>query len=111
MKKELLEVLLGKALTALIEQNGGSMEQALDDMKIVSKKDRKAIKKWFGWEEEDELPTEDEIRRPGPINTDKQFEDYIRNYLEYEYGSEVESFVYEFDMSRIYIYNIIWKED
>lgn len=61
--------------------------------------------------DEDKLPTEDEIGRPGSIDSDKQFEDYICNYLESEYGAEVESFAYEFDMRRIYIYAIVWKED
>lgn len=111
MNKLKFKELFSKALSALIESNGGSMEQALDDMKITSEEDRKAIKIWFGWEEEDELPTEDEIGRPGSIDSDKRFEDYICNYLESEYGAEVESFAYEFDMRRIYIYNIVWKED
>lgn len=52
MEKDLLEELLGQALNALIEHNGGSMEQALDDMGVQDERDRKPIKEWFGWEEE-----------------------------------------------------------
>lgn len=52
MSKELLEKLLGQALNALIEQNGGSMEQALDDMRVRNERDRKSIKEWLGWDEE-----------------------------------------------------------
>lgn len=52
MSKELLEELLGQALATLIEQNGGSMEQALDDMGVQDERDRKPIKEWFGWDEE-----------------------------------------------------------
>ena len=52
MDKELLEELFAKALATLIEQNGGSMEQALDDIGVQDERDRKPIKEWFGWEEE-----------------------------------------------------------
>ena len=57
MDKELLEELFAKALATLIEQNGGSMEQALDDIGVQDERDRKPIKEWFGWEEETDEQT------------------------------------------------------
>ena len=57
MKKEELEELASKALCALVGANGGSIESSLDDMRIDDEGERKAIKKWFGWEEE---PRDDE---------------------------------------------------
>lgn len=52
MDKELLEELFAKALATLIEKDGGSMEQALDDMGVQDERDRQPIKDWFGWENE-----------------------------------------------------------
>jgi len=52
MDKELLEELFAKALATLIEQNGGSMETALDDLGVQDERDRKPIKEWFGWDDE-----------------------------------------------------------
>lgn len=57
-----------------------------------------------------ELPTEDEIRRPN-IDDDDEMEEYLRIYLETEYAHEVESFTFEYDMRKVYITNIKWKED
>ena len=54
MDKELLEELLSHAIEALIESNGGSIEQALDDMGVQEERDRQEIKDWFGWDEEEE---------------------------------------------------------
>ena len=48
-----LEIMLSKSLTALIEKNNGSMEQALDDMNVRDEKTRQEIKEWYGWEEEE----------------------------------------------------------
>jgi len=52
MDNELLEELLARALSALIERNGGSIEAALDDMGVQDERDREPIKLWFGWENE-----------------------------------------------------------
>lgn len=45
------------ALTALIRRNGGSIEEALDDMKIKDGPTRGSIKHWYGWDEEEYLDT------------------------------------------------------
>ena len=49
MKKLNFEDLFGQALGALVDENGGSLEAALDEMD-VSDEERVAIKNWFGWE-------------------------------------------------------------
>ena len=48
------EDLAAKALCALIEANGGSIESALDDMYIKSESERELIKQWFGWDWDDD---------------------------------------------------------
>ena len=60
MSKELLEELFAKALATLIEQNGGSMEQALDDLGVQDERDRKPIKEWFGWDDEEDSNYEED---------------------------------------------------
>lgn len=52
MTTQKLENLTSKCLAALIEQCGGSMEEALDCAKVVKETERQEIKNWFGWEEE-----------------------------------------------------------
>ena len=44
------EDLAVQAINTLIEQNGGSLETALDDMKEFDEEKRKAIKEWFNWD-------------------------------------------------------------
>lgn len=51
MKKLNFENLFSQALGALVDENGGSLESALDELS-VSDEERVAIKNWFGWEEE-----------------------------------------------------------
>lgn len=62
-------------------------------------------------DEENSLPTQVEIHRPGSIDDEDEMDIYIRNYLETEYGHKVSSFYMEFDATRIYISNIEWGED
>lgn len=52
MKKEQLENLLGASLSALVNECGGSLEEALDLMRIREPKLRQEIKVWFGWDNE-----------------------------------------------------------
>lgn len=73
MDKQGLEGFFSRALTALIEHNGGSMEQALDDMKITNIYDRKSIKGFYGWDEDEDY-TDDEEDLPDE-DTDDEFED------------------------------------
>ena len=47
--------LFGDALFCLIEHCMGSMDEALDCLNIRDEKKRKAIKEWYGWEEEEEV--------------------------------------------------------
>ena len=47
------ENLFAKTLAALIEEQGGSIEAALD-LIVYDKKEREEIKKWFGWKEKEE---------------------------------------------------------
>ena len=56
------------------------------------------------------FPTEDDIHRPD-IDDDDEMEQHIREYLEREYHCEVESFTFTYDMRRVYIENIKWKEE
>jgi len=51
--------LFGQALSCLIEDCNGSIEDALDAMRIRDNEKRKAIKEWFGWEEEFEVKVHD----------------------------------------------------
>lgn len=39
------------SIMALIERNGGSLEETLDEMKITSKTARRNIKKYLEWED------------------------------------------------------------
>lgn len=48
-----------KALGALIDYNGGSLEQALDDMHIQENYLRKQIKEFIGWDDEEYANDED----------------------------------------------------
>ena len=54
------------------------------------------------------LPDELTISRPSNLETDDDFDEYISDYLSDEYGFCVNSFNYEFDMTRIYISKINW---
>ena len=56
MTKALTEQLLVLAIGSMLDNNGGSMEQALDDIGIKNNAIRSEIKEWFGWEELEELP-------------------------------------------------------
>ena len=90
------------------------IRKGIEDVELVVERiNGPVVESWYIWDNSKkvDLPEEDEIGRPGSIDSDKQFENFIRDYLECEYGSEVESFTYEFDMRRIYIHNIVWKED
>ena len=51
MSKLDFENLFSQALGALVDENGGSLESALDELS-VSDEERVTIKNWFGWEEE-----------------------------------------------------------
>jgi len=62
-------------------------------------------------EKKEELPTEDEIRRPSDIDDTEELEKYVTKYLESEYNHEVKSFNMEFDSRIIYISEIKWSED
>ena len=54
MTKEKLEELLASAINALLDENGGSLETAMDDMGIKDDATRKEIKEWFNWDEDEE---------------------------------------------------------
>lgn len=53
-EKELdFEVLFCKALTEVVEHNGGSLDSALYDMGIQFESETgKAIRDWYGWDDE-----------------------------------------------------------
>lgn len=56
------EELFSDALGALVSECGGSIETALDEMYVRDIETRDAIRKWFGWDDEeyDEEDEEDE---------------------------------------------------
>lgn len=58
----------------------------------------------------EDLPTEDEIRRPGGIDDTNDMEIYVKGYLESEYNHAVKSFNVEYDMKNVYITEIIWED-
>jgi len=58
----------------------------------------------------EDLPTEDEIRRPGGIDNTNDMEIYVKDYLENEYNHAVKSFDIEYDMRKVYITEIVWEE-
>ena len=53
------------------------------------------------------LPREEEISRPC-IEDFNEMAEYISSYLRNEYGFCVNSFKFDFDMKKIYIYDIDW---
>ena len=102
------------ALTALIRRNGGSIEEALDDIKIKDGPTRGSIKHWYGWDEdegesenEEGLPNEFDCYRPS-IYDDKGLEQYIRKILHDGYGYKPKTFKFDYDERRIYVYQITW---
>ena len=104
------KVLFIKAVEAMLDQNGGSLSQVLDDLRIDwDSEESKQIRSDFDWEDEDELdlPTEVEISRPDIEDID-EIEEYISDYLSDEYGFCVNSFKFDFDTKKIYIYDIDW---
>lgn len=46
------EELFFRAFAEVIGSNGGSIETALDNIRITDEKTRQKIKNWFGWDEE-----------------------------------------------------------
>lgn len=65
------EDLFCKALTELVESNGGSLNSALYDMEIqFESKTGKAIRDWFGWEDINEEDNHSEL----PWDYGKHFE-------------------------------------
>lgn len=46
------EKLFYKALYTVIEHNGGSLEESLDDIGITNSKERRTIKKMLDWDNE-----------------------------------------------------------
>lgn len=61
--------------------------------------------------DEDELTSENVIGRPSSIDDYDEMEDFVRDYLETEYGHKVVSFTLEYDMRNVYISNIEWGEE
>ena len=53
-KKLNFNELFGIALSCLIEYDNGSIDDALDDMRIRDREIRQEIKDWYGWEKEDQ---------------------------------------------------------
>lgn len=72
------EILFSNALTGLIENNGGSIEEALDYLGVDEDIDRAVIKDWYGWDCDGNLPKECIV----------DFSD-MEN-IEYEYGANME---------------------
>ena len=55
------EKLFISSIYALIEFNGGSLEQAMDDMGLRNKETRKQITEYLEWDEEDEEDEDDDF--------------------------------------------------
>jgi hypothetical protein len=99
-----------QAVSTMMEQNGGSLWQALEDLGIDWDSDEgKQIRDDFDWEDEDELDLPDklEIDRPD-IDGFDEMEEYINDYLSDEYGFCTNSFKFDFDTKKVYIYEIEW---
>lgn len=114
--KQDFEELFSKALATLIEQNGGSIETALDDMGIQDERDREPIKEWFGWDkdediDDEEIPAECYLNYRIKGETDKEIEANIKQHLEEQYLCEVKSFRYDLDSVSTHIYDIVFNED
>ena len=82
MSKLDFENLFSQALGALVDENGGSLESALDELS-VSDEERVAIKNWFGWEEEFTVKVHD-------IDYCIELEDLESNGFDTENMSDVE---------------------
>ena len=78
--------------------------------KLLEGKEKKKEEEKRAEDAKEELPTEDEIRRPSDIDDTEELEEYVTKYLESEYKHEVKSFMMEFDSRKIYISEIKWSE-
>ena len=100
------------ALAAVIKHNNGSMEDALDDIGIKNKEERKKIKEWYGWDED--LPEEVTVQLDDlaldDIDDEEEVEDAIRDYLNDEYENYAVSFSWERgdDVDTLNVYDIKW---
>ena len=110
MTKERLEQILDNVLAWGNDHDEEFRECLIDAMDLTDEEIKELeLEEYVREEEEDlDLPTEDEIGKPSNLETDDDFEEYISNYLSDEYGFCVNSFKFDFDTKKIYIYNIDW---
>lgn len=91
--------LFGNALGCLTEACDGSIEGALDTMRIRDKETRAEIKNWYSGGESRRLPTELRVLA-SDIGFDYSLcseDDTVSGYLEEEYGHSVRDFSWEYD--------------
>ena len=53
------ESLFADCLSGLVEECGGSIETALDQL-TYDEEERQAIKEWFGWDDEEDYDEDEE---------------------------------------------------
>ena len=104
-KKLNFNELFGIALSCLIEHDSGSIDDALDDMRIRDREIRQEIKDWYGWEEEknqyvpdDDYDEDDEGY--DPVNPPINLYDYL---TENSNGAWI-SFSFNLDGTRRFCY-------
>ena len=123
------EILFSNALTGLIENNGGSIEEALDYIGVNEDLERAVIKNWYGWDEDYcSLPEEmiidcgDYPQLAGAIYESIEYGDIESVLEEIMYDNKVKSFKYELfkpndkykyvlEGEFVYVYDIEWEEE
>ena len=90
------EQLFGQALGEMLDHAGGCLDIVLSDMGITDEETIKAIKKWYDWEEEPDLPDIVNLNINDLDYKDgDDLDEKISNYLSNEYGFCVNGFLIE----------------
>jgi ferritin-like protein len=115
--------LFGTALGCLIEACGGSMEDALDTMRIRKEELRTEIKNWYGWEEEytvkvtnidyciKEEDVCDEIANDASIEEDsEEYYEAIQNKIKEIKADLPQTFTFTFECTEDELNDLIAEE-
>jgi ferritin-like protein len=115
--------LFGTALGCLIEACGGSMEDALDTMRIRKEELRTEIKNWYGWEEEytvkvtnidyciEEEDVCDEIANDASIEEDsEEYYEAIQNKIKEIKADLPQTFTFTFECTEDKLDDLIAEE-
>lgn len=119
------EILFSNALTGLIENNGGSIEEALDYLGVDEDMDRAVIKDWYGWDCDGNLPKECIVDFSDMENIEYEYganmEEAIATNLVTNFDCSIKKFDYQLfekgnskyitDGQFAYVFNIEWESE